>query len=78
MRIFLTPVALIGFQLLVNVRAANSADSRLTLWYDRLAQYWGEALPVGNGRIGAMVYGGLQRDHIQLNEEICYAHRPRG
>ncbi len=39
-----------------------------TLWYDRPANYWEEALPVGHGSIGAMIYGGVLRDHIQLNE----------
>ena len=41
----------------------------LTLWYNKPANGWIEALPVGNGRIGGMVYGGLQNDTIQFNEE---------
>ena len=39
-----------------------------TLWYDRPAANWNEALPVGNGRLGAMVFGDATREHIQLNE----------
>lgn len=48
----------------------------LTLWYDRPAVYWEEALPVGNGRIGAMVFGGVLREHIQLNEETIWSGTP--
>lgn len=51
-------------------------ESRTTLWYDRPANYWEEALPVGNGRIGAMVFGGVFREHIQLNEETIWSGHP--
>ena len=54
-----------------------SPADRLTLWYDRPAQYWEEALPVGNGRIGAMIYGGVDHDHIQLNEETIWSGTPK-
>lgn len=50
--------------------------NRLELWYDRPAVYWEEALPVGNGRIGAMVHGGVLREHIQLNEETIWSGAP--
>lgn len=43
------------------------------LWYDKPAQYWEEALPLGNGRIGAMVYGNPSNEEIQLNEETISA-----
>ena len=55
---------------------ADASANRWLLWYDRPAQYWEEALPVGNGRIGAMVYGGVQRDQIQLNEETIWSGAP--
>ena len=55
---------------------ADASTNRWLLWYDRPAQYWEEALPVGNGRIGAMVYGGVHRDHIQLNEETIWSGAP--
>jgi alpha-L-fucosidase 2 len=41
----------------------------MKLWYRQPAQEWVEALPVGNGRLGAMVFGGIQRERIQLNED---------
>ena len=46
------------------------------LWYDRPAQVWTEALPLGNGRLGAMVYGTPGTEQIQLNEESIWAGRP--
>ena len=43
------------------------------LWYAQPANNWNEALPVGNGRIGAMDYGGIWDEDIQLNEESLWA-----
>lgn len=51
-------------------------ESDLKLWYDEPADRWVEALPVGNGRLGAMVYGVPEREHIQLNEETVWAGQP--
>ena len=48
----------------------------LKLWYDEPAAQWVEALPVGNGRLGAMVFGGSEREQIQLNEETVWAGQP--
>ena len=47
-----------------------------TLWYRQCAATWNEALPVGNGRIGAMVYGNPWNETIQLNEESLWAGCP--
>ena len=44
-----------------------SDTMRWMLHYAKPAQHWVEALPVGNGRLGAMVFGGLQRERLQLN-----------
>ena len=46
------------------------------LWYDKPAHVWTEALPLGNGRLGAMVYGNPGAEQIQLNEETIWAGRP--
>jgi alpha-L-fucosidase 2 len=46
------------------------------LWFDRPASYWEEAWPVGNGRIGAMVYGGTEVEELQLNEETISTGGP--
>lgn len=42
------------------------------LWYKAPVREWTEALPVGNGRIGAMIYGKYDQEHIQLNEESIW------
>ena len=44
----------------------------LTLWYRQPANEWVEALPVGNGRLGAMVFGGIEQERIQINEETVW------
>ncbi len=48
----------------------------LRLWYEAPAAAWTEALPVGNGRLGAMVFGGTRREHLQLNEDTLWAGGP--
>ena len=49
----------------------------LRLWYDRPAAKWVEALPVGNGRLGAMVFGGAAEERIQFNEDTVWQGGPR-
>lgn len=44
-----------------------------TLWYARPADNWNEALPLGNGKLGAMVFGGVRRERIQLNEDSLWS-----
>ena len=50
----------------------------LSLWYRQPANFrsWTEALPVGNGRIGAMVFGGINQERLQLNEDTLWAGGP--
>ncbi len=48
----------------------------LSLWYRQPAAKWVEALAVGNGRIGAMVFGGVNRERLQLNEDTLWAGGP--
>ena len=50
--------------------------NHLTLWYTQPAQKWVEALPVGNGRLGAMVFGGTAVEHLQFNEDTLWTGRP--
>lgn len=49
----------------------RSRDTRL--WYDRPSDKWTDALPVGNGKLGAMIYGIPDQEHIQLNEESVWS-----
>jgi alpha-L-fucosidase 2 len=53
------------------------AEPNNRLWYQQPAQQWEEALPVGNGRLGAMIYGGLAQDRIQYNEETLWTGAPQ-
>ena len=55
-------------------QAAPAQD--LKLWYYKPAGQWVEALPVGNGRLGAMVFGGVDSDRLQLNEGTLWAGGP--
>jgi len=61
--------------LLVLASAALGQDS-LTLWYRHPASLWVEALPVGNGRLGAMVFGGVAHERIQFNEQTIWTGEP--
>ena len=48
----------------------------LELWYDAPAREWTEALPIGNGRLGAMIFGGAERERLQLNEDTLWTGGP--
>ncbi|WP_243122162.1 glycoside hydrolase family 95 protein [Clostridium thermarum] len=50
----------------------------MKLWYSKPAapDNWNEALPIGNGTLGGMIYGGINREHIQLNEDSVYYGKP--
>ncbi len=54
------------------------AEGPQRLWYDRPADGWLEALPVGNGRLGAMVFGGVPAERMQLNEDTLWTGVPGG
>ena len=51
---------------------AGDSGSSLSLWYRQPAKSWTEALPVGNGRFGAMVFGGVINERLQLNEATLW------
>lgn len=52
------------------------AQQNLKLTYDKPAENWNEALPIGNGKLGAMVFGGVSQERLQLNEETIWAGEP--
>ena len=56
---------------------SNVIAQDLKLWYNKPATKWVEALPLGNGRIGAMIFGGIENDRIQFNEETLWTGEPR-
>ncbi|MFP4282954.1 MAG: glycosyl hydrolase family 95 catalytic domain-containing protein, partial [Opitutales bacterium] len=65
-----------GLALASLAQGAEMPGPTLTLWYPRPAMEWVEALPVGNGRLGAMIYGGIQHERLQLNEDTLWAGGP--
>ena len=69
---------LILLALLASARplSAKVESNNLKLWYDKPAIKWTEALPIGNGRLGAMIFGGVENDRIQFNEETLWTGAP--
>ena len=58
------------------VCSLNVSADDLKLWYSRPATVWTEALPLGNSRLGVMVYGGAGSEELQLNEETVWGGGP--
>jgi len=56
--------------------SAKKTPENQKLWYTKPAQKWTEALPLGNGRLGAMIFGGPENDRIQFNEETLWNGAP--
>src|SRR5689334_1147793 len=57
--------------------AGTVFPQELKLWYDKPSAKWTDALPIGNGRLGAMIFGGVDTDRIQFNEETLWTGGPR-
>ncbi|UCE47135.1 MAG: glycoside hydrolase family 95 protein, partial [Phycisphaerales bacterium] len=77
--IFQTVSAIFALFLVAGITAVADSgfgQNRIRLWYDEPASKWTDALPVGNGRLGAMVYGTAPKEHLQLNEESLWAGEP--
>jgi alpha-L-fucosidase 2 len=55
----------------------QSQPSHMKIWFNKPAETWNDALPVGNGRLGAMVFGGIEKERLQLNEESVWTGEPR-
>ena len=64
----------IGLAAVLGAAELKAADN--LLWYRQPAEQWTEALPVGNGRLGAMVFGGAASERIQLNDDTLWTGRP--
>lgn len=68
------------FYFLIVVSLAHTdviGQTNLSLWYKQPAEKWTDAIPIGNGRIGGMVFGSVQTEHIQFNEETLWTGKPR-
>jgi len=70
---FLIPVIILST---VFTACTTRSQDDLRLWFEKPASRWEEALPLGNGRLGAMIYGGVPGEHIQFNEETLWAGEP--
>ncbi|MBC8874467.1 MAG: glycoside hydrolase family 95 protein [Planctomycetes bacterium] len=68
--VFATTIVLVG-------TAASADVGPLQLWYPKPAEKWTEALPVGNGRLGAMVFGGVDVERLQFNDDTLWTGAPR-
>lgn len=64
------------FVLCGNFSFAQQSDKRLKLWYSQPAKQWVEALPIGNGRIAAMIFGNPSKEKLQLNESSFWSGGP--
>ncbi len=72
-----TGVAVTGHGFIAPAAASSPPAARADgLWYRQPATVWTEALPVGNGRLGAMVFGGTARERLQLNEDTLWSGGP--
>jgi len=71
-------MSLCVFALLIQIGQLQAADTSdaLKLWYTQPAREWTQALPIGNGRLGAMVYGGIQKAQLQINEDTLWSGGP--
>lgn len=58
------------------VQESATPSEKLSLWYRQPAKVWTEALPIGNGRLGAMIFGGIEGERIQLNEDTLWGGSP--
>ncbi|MEO5975870.1 MAG: glycoside hydrolase family 95 protein [Chryseolinea sp.] len=66
----------LSFILIAIFAAEMHAQQNLKLSYNKPAQNWNEALPVGNGRLGAMIFGDPKAEHLQLNEATLWSGGP--
>jgi alpha-L-fucosidase 2 len=68
----------ISFLALALLLPANlfAQTNKLCLWYRQPAAKWTEALPIGNGRLGAMIFGGVTDERIQFNEDTLWTGQP--
>jgi alpha-L-fucosidase 2 len=57
--------------------SGQNLPSGMKIWFNKPADNWNEALPVGNGRLGAMIFGGVESERLELNEESVWTGEPR-
>jgi hypothetical protein len=70
---FFVPGILLSLSFCSRKEGAGDDDRDLKLWYRQPAVEWVEALPIGNGRLGAMIFGGAEEERIQFNEDTGWS-----
>jgi alpha-L-fucosidase 2 len=78
-RRFVQALAMLAGQARWPLRLAADGNNTapLELWYDRPASQWVQALPIGNGRLGGMIFGEVIEEHLQLNDDTLWSGAPR-
>src|SRR6266545_1991147 len=77
-RLFIAVAAVLALSLSLRAAIEQPTPTQdLRLWYTQPAANWNEALPIGNGRLGAMVFGGVAHERLQLNEDTVWAGEKR-
>jgi alpha-L-fucosidase 2 len=72
--IFYVPIL---FFFVVTAAFGQTSPSGMKIWFNKPAETWNDALPVGNGSLGAMIFGGVEKERLQLNEESVWTGKPR-
>ena len=73
--LFMSGVSAIVFAV-AGVACAAGNNSETRMWYDSPAVRWTDALPIGNGKMGAMVFSGVANERLQINEYTFWSGRP--
>ncbi|MCL5097673.1 MAG: glycoside hydrolase family 95 protein [Candidatus Omnitrophica bacterium] len=88
-KVLFSVIAGTGFLLIGSLNSSNAEADRssaqtvlppagtMTLWWTKPAPQWDQAVPVGNGRLGGMMFGALEKERIQLNEDTLWSGGPR-
>lgn len=76
LQLSITPIFILTTAVGTEGAGINANVNSMRLWYDKPAAQWMEALPVGNGRLGAMVFGDVRKEHIQFNEDTLWTGIP--
>lgn len=69
-------LVIISFPIMISCGRDIKSDGDIKLWYTKPAEKWEEALPIGNGRLGAMIFGDAPEEHVQFNEETLWSGEP--
>lgn len=69
-------LALLAVSMPVLFPLRGAENPRLDLWFAQPAEKWTDALPIGNGKLGAMIFGGVSDEHIQFNEDTLWKGQP--